>query len=326
MFKRLRYEYWPWYLFFLPALPVCILWMIRTRKFFYFTATNPAIPLGGFFGEKKMEILNCIPEKYKSKSQLLKPGEIPDYHQWKFPLILKPNVGERGNGVIKVSDISQLSLELSKINEDFILQEFCEDPYEYGVFYSRIPGSNDALISSITLKKFMEVEGDGKRTIEELMSANIRFQKQIKRLKKENPELLKVVLENGRRVCLEPRGNHCLGTEFVNANYLIHQDVIRVFDEIVAQYEGFNYGRFDLKAKSPESLRTGVGLTIFELNGVSSEPGHIYDSNYNLFKAYKDIARHWWRMGKIAQVNLKNGFKVSGINEFVQLAVKHFWK
>lgn len=326
MFNRLRYEYWPWYFFFLPVLPVCFYWMIRTRKWLYFTATNPSIPLGGFFGEKKLDILSNIPDQYKTKSILIKPGEIPELEDWKFPLILKPNVGERGNGVVKILNEKELEATMASIDEDHILQEFCDYPFEFGVFYSRIPGSKDSEISSITLKKFMDVTGDGSSSVEQLMSKCIRFRKQISRLRKENHDILKLIPKSGETIRLEPRGNHCLGTEFINANYLIDPQMVKVFDQIVESYNGFNYGRFDLKANSLDSLKTGEGLAIFELNGVSSEPGHIYDVEYNLYKAYRDVSKHWYRMGKIAQANIKLGQKVSTSKEFINLAVRHFWK
>ena len=30
-----------------------------------------------------------------------------------------------------------------------------------------------------------------------------------------------------------------------------------------------------------------------ELNGVSSEPGHIYDPKNTVWNAYRDLAKHW---------------------------------
>tara|TARA_B110000858_G_scaffold33941_1_gene37806 strand:+ start:833 stop:1060 length:228 start_codon:yes stop_codon:yes gene_type:complete len=42
--------------------------VIRTRKLLYFTAANPSIDMGGFFGERKDEILALIPNEYKASS------------------------------------------------------------------------------------------------------------------------------------------------------------------------------------------------------------------------------------------------------------------
>ena len=69
-------------------------------------------------------------------------------------------------------------------------------------------------------------------------------------------------------------------------------------------------GRFDLKVKNVDDLYLGKNIKIMELNGASSEPGHIYDSsNNNIFKAYKDLFSHWRRLSDIAKVNIDNGHK-----------------
>ncbi|MFT7230515.1 MAG: hypothetical protein ACI9GO_000984, partial [Bacteroidia bacterium] len=38
---------------FVPVMPVYFFGVLRTRKLLYFTAANPSIDMGGFFGEKK---------------------------------------------------------------------------------------------------------------------------------------------------------------------------------------------------------------------------------------------------------------------------------
>ena len=115
--------------------------------------------------------------------------------------------------------------------------------------------------------------------------------------------------DNGETVLLEPIGNHCRGTRFINYNHIIDQQLHDIFDSISRPIDGFYYGRYDLKVKSVHDLKKGNFIKIMELNGASSEPGHIYDSNYSLPSAYKDLMNHWKRLADISAVNIKNGLK-----------------
>ena len=55
---------------------------------------------------------------------------------------------------------------------------------------------------------------------------------------------------NIEKVLLEPIGNHCRGTRFINFNHVINEDLNTAFDKISLPIKGFYYGRFDLKAKT----------------------------------------------------------------------------
>ena len=59
-----------------------------------------------------------------------------------------------------------------------------------------------------------------------------------------------------------------------------------------------------------------------ELNGASSEPGHIYDSSFTLFKAYKDLLYHWKRLADISAINMEAGLKPVSFG----LIIKTYWK
>ena len=58
------------------------------------------------------------------------------------------------------------------------------------------------------------------------------------------------------------------------------------------QLPGFYYGRFDVKYKDWDSLLAGKNFSLMEINGVNAEPTHVYQPNYGLFKAYRDIFSH----------------------------------
>ena len=313
--KLTQFEYWPWWLFYLPVLPYWLYLAFKNRSLAYFSAANPGIELGGFFGESKSDILNLIDKKYLPLSfevnktsfdsllVLLASAGIS------YPLIAKPDVGERGNDVVKINNEDELAEYHNKINSKYIIQEFITYEVELGVLYSRIPGTNKGKVSSVTLKEFLSVTGDGVSTIRQLMQKSTRARFQIERLNKVLATEMNTVLPVNAKKILEPIGNHCRGTRFIDNNNLINEKLDKVFDEICLPIKGFYYGRFDLKVKSIDDLYEGKNIKIMELNGASSEPGHIYDSSNTVFKAYKDLLSHWKRLAEVSKVNMQLGFK-----------------
>jgi len=57
-------------------------------------------------------------------------------------------------------------------------------------------------------------------------------------------------------------------------------------------------------------LETGEGLRIIEINGVCSEPTHIYDPERGSYwSALKAITEHWTVIFRIARANRKKGIR-----------------
>ncbi len=314
--KFSRYEYWPFWLFYLPVLPYWLYLSIKNKSFAFFTAANPAIELGGFYGESKTEILSMIHSRYLpislTVSNTIKIEIVLENFKstlQNFPVVAKPDVGERGTKVTVIKCIDDLKKYHTESSSKYIIQEFIDYKIELGILYSRMPDSNTGKVSSITLKEFLSVTGDGKSTIKQLMQKNLRSRFQIKRLNKQLGEKMETILENGKVQILEPIGNHCRGTKFIDNNFLINEELNRVFDKICLPIKGFYYGRFDLKVKDIESLYQGENIKIMELNGASSEPGHIYEPSSTLLKAYKDLMYHWKLLALISAKNIKDGVK-----------------
>jgi len=316
-------------MFYLPVLPYWVYLSIRNRSFAYFSVANPGIDLGGFFGESKSEILSLIDKAYlpnsisvtnKSDFSIIKRNLLDN--RIDYPLIAKPDVGERGNDVCKVSDEKELLLYHTKADFNYIIQEFIDYDLEFGVLYSRLPNSERGEVSSVTLKEFLAVTGDGKSSIVALMQKSTRARFQIERLKKEMGDAIQRIPSNNEKILLEPIGNHCRGTRFINSNHIINEDLHKAFDKISLPIKGFYYGRFDLKAKTIGDFQKGNYIKIMELNGASSEPGHIYDNSYTLLRAYKDLLYHWKRLADISAINMKNGLKPV----LFGLIVKTYWK
>src|SRR5690606_12329970 len=103
---------------------------IRTRAPFFFSASNPGIPTGGMMGESKFDILSKIPKQYITKS-ILVDCTLPKDELLKllreeeliFPLIFKPDLGERGWMVERIFNVKDVTHYLQKVKTDFIVQK-----------------------------------------------------------------------------------------------------------------------------------------------------------------------------------------------------------
>jgi hypothetical protein len=330
LIRLINYEYWPFWILFFPAFFYWLYLGFKARSLAYFSAANPGIENGGVFGESKSDILKMIPDKYKPASVLvsesLQPADLISlFHKtgFQYPVICKPDKGEMGFKVKRVENESDLLIYLEETPVDFLIQEFITWSEEYGVLYYRLPNGKSG-ISSLVAKEFLSVTGDGVNTVEELMNYSDRARLQLDNFKREKPALLSIVPDNGLTLQLEPIGNHCRGTKFINANNSITPQMVAVFDTIAKNMDGFNYGRFDLKVKRIDDLYTGENIRIMEVNGCTSEPAHIYGEDMNLWKVYRDIFSNMKIVNQIAIANHKLGYPYVPIRKIVTETLQHF--
>jgi len=305
-------------------LPVIFIWLwfgLRARHLFFFSAVNPAIETGGVLGESKINILRRIPESVLPVTVFVPCGRpfasVLDEMKQKglrFPVIAKPNVGERGLLVTKIESEAQLHQYFRTNKIDFLIQEFVDLPFEWAVMHHRMPDTGEGRVTSVCIKAPLKVIGDGTSAIRDLMAANPRALLQLERFEKTAPDLLSQIPPKGEIVELEPIGNHCRGTKFLNGNHLIDEELHAVFNRIAAQMEGIYYGRFDMKCASVEAVRKGQ-FKVLEYNGIAAEPAHIYDPAYPLFKKYRDIYRHWKIIFDIYKIQRRRGEKGMTLRE-----------
>jgi hypothetical protein len=308
-----NWEYWPWYIANIPVFFMVLWFALRARKLFFFSAVNPAIETGGVWGESKFEILESIPLSYRPTTLFFKK-EMPfekvladmENAGQQFPLIAKPNVGERGFLVSKIESPEELSDYLAKNKVDFLLQDFLPGPLELSVLHYLPPGASSGATTSICIKNFLEVRGDGASTIRALMEKNPRAKLQVERFEKDFPNLLGQVPGQGEQVLLEPIGNHCRGTTFLNGNYLIDEQLMQIFDKVMAEMNDIHYGRFDLRCSSVAALKNG-NFKVMEFNGIAAEPAHIYDPAIPVWKKYQVMWSHWNIIYRLYRTQQKRG-------------------
>ncbi|HMP29271.1 MAG TPA: ATP-grasp domain-containing protein [Saprospiraceae bacterium] len=316
VYKIINYEYWPWWTLYVLLIPYYLYLAIKAKSLVFFSNVNPGLENSGFKNYSKFEVLKKLPTELYPHTCLIENKNCDFKHEIDFPCILKPDIGERGKGVSLIRDFNEFNAYLANADERVIYQDFANYPYEATIFYVRLPFQKSGNITSFTTKQFLCVEGDGVSTVKDLLMADKRGAMQIPRL---DLKILTVVPGIGEVFQVEPIGNHCRGTKFVNANHLISPDLINSFDAICKSIEGFNYGRFDLKYKSLEDLRLGKNFKVVELNGVSADPAHIFDQSTGLSGSIKAIIEHWKAMAIISIENTKRGIRPVTVSAILKL-------
>jgi hypothetical protein len=220
-----------------------------------------------------------------------------------YPLIVKPDIGFRGLLVKKIEEEKDLIAYIKKYPIDIIIQEFLPHEFECGIFYYRHPEEDAGHISSITLKEFLSIKGDGKLSIRELVKSNSRTCLYYPLIKDDPLIKWDVILKKNQIMRLSAIGNHSKGTKFINGNHLITKELEKSLDTLNHQVDGWFYGRLDVKYHSLEDLYQGK-FKVLELNGILAEPTHIYDSAHSSYwQALKTIRTHWKQLYKIARYN-----------------------
>jgi len=322
--KLFHWEYWPVWTVYWPVFIYWVILSIRERSLFFFMATNPGMENGGLFGVSKMSINDKLPSAYLPVMRLLYPDHTEaEVKAWlaenglQYPLFLKPDVGERGLEVTRIEHYADIRRWFSAHPVMAILQEAIIRPVEVGLLYYRIPGETKGYISSFMLREMLTMTGDGVHTLAQLIEASPRARLQKERMQKKFTALWDNILPEGEQIILEHVGNHNRGTTFININHLICDQLLQVFDNLSHQVKdgGIYFGRYDIKCDSIEDLIEGKNFTIIELNGVASEPAHIYDPDFKLLEAYKVVLRQWKVIHTISRKNHQLGIAYLPVKE-----------
>jgi membrane protein DedA with SNARE-associated domain len=328
-----RWEFWPAWLFYVPVTAYIAWLAVRHRGLSTISAANPGIPDGGIAGESKFEILNRLPSEWTVPSILVQRGTPMDrLHRlrteclaraWALPLILKPDVGQRGAAVRLIQTWASAADYLETFSAAVVAQPYHPGPFEAGIFYHRLPGCARGRILSITDKRFPVLIGDGVSTIEALIWSHPRFRLQAATFLARHADSSTRVLEVGERFPLAIAGNHCQGTLFRDGRHLLTPALEQRVDEIARSYAGFFVGRFDIRYSDVEAFMAGRDLSIVELNGVTSESTDIYDPDGSLFQAYRQMFRQWRIIFDIGAANRARGARASSFTRLLTIAHVH---
>lgn len=327
-----RWEFWPAWAVYGPLLPALAWYALRHGGATVFTAANPGIPHGGLAGESKWEILRRLPADAVVPTALIPPGPAPERRAallaaervaGPYPMILKPDVGERGAGVRLVRGRPEALAALAAEPAALLAQKYHPGPFEAGIFYVRTPGARSGRIFSVTDKSFPVAVGDGVRTLRELIESHPRLRLQAPVFLARLGARAARVPHAGASVALGVAGNHCQGTMFLDGRGLITPELTLAFDRIAGAVPGFFFGRFDVRYADREELRAGRGFAAVELNGVGSESTNIYDPSTGFWRAQRVLREQWRLAYEIGAENIRRGARATPAKELLHAAISH---
>ena len=319
---------------YVTVIPVVLFWLyqsLRMRDLAFFTQINPGLYMGGMYGTSKLEINKNLPNALLPLTSLIELDTLDSstvLHRMKqlaisFPIILKPDVGERGLNVFKIDDQEELETAIPAFQSDALLQEYVDYPLEISVLCYSMPRSNESGVTSVCVKEFLSVHGNGTDTLGQLIDNKPRALLQKERLSRFFD--MNRIPDDRETVLLEHIGNHNRGTKFQNATNVDRTALGKVFIPLLEQMDGVTFGRFDVRARSMEDLQLGNHFRVLEFNGVNSEPVHIYDPEYPVWKAYRDFWNQWSLLRKIAVEQKKLGIN-SQPTGVTYNAFRDYWK
>ena len=324
--RWINWEFWPARLFYIPVGLNYVRLGLKYRGFNLPTISNPGMLTGGLVGESKQAILEDLygtsPE-FTARSALIARGTpearmaafdaLRRAHELNLPVVLKPNVAQRGSGFKLVRQPEEARDYLARVTGDVVLQDYAPGPREIGIFYYRFPDEMRGRIFAITEKAFPEILGDGQRSVEELIRADARAVIMASTYLKRHDAIRGKVLAAGERLKLVEAGNHCQGCIFRDGMHLWSAALEERIDRISRQLPGFFIGRYDLRYASDDDIRRGENFKILELNGASSEATSIYDARNSIFRAYATLFRQWDLVFAIGAANRKLGHRPAAL-------------
>lgn len=321
--RMLHHEWWPAWLWYLPLVPFLLGLAVRHRGVALFTCCNPGIENGGgWVGESKHAIMKALGDHPAVLPTLLVPRGTPEERlatlvrgleshprPFDFPVILKPDAGQRGHAVKLARTPEDARAYLAAMTAPAACQPYHPGPAEFGVLWARTPGSpRSGRIYSINRKTFPVLVGDGSRTIEALIAAHPRFRLQAEVFLTRLGDSCLLIPAAGEAVRLSLSGNHAQGTLFADGADLITPDLERTIDALALGFTGgLDLGRFDIRCADEDALKRGEGLAIIELNGVTSEAANLYDPARSTAWAYGVLFGLWNRLYKLGAERRRAG-------------------
>lgn len=330
-----RYEFWPTWFFYTPVVVQSLWHSLRYGDICLPLIANPSIWLSGMVGESKQDILDLAGTDAKQwilpfttlrrntsdlQLQFRDAKDALAETHLTYPLVAKPDRGCRGAGVKLIKNDNQLKkyIESFPAGADYLLQKKSDYEAEAGVFWMRYPGEKKGKVFSITLKYAPYVIGDGIKTLDELIDSDDRASKVSHLYKSRHPEKLDIVIPKGHKFQLAFAGSHSRGSIFKDGNQYISEGLTQKLDEIFDDFDGFHYGRLDIKFKDIDSLMAGEHFQIIEINGASSEATHIWDSKTPLSEIFKTLLFQYKTLYKIGYLQKQAGHKTPSLKTLFQ--------
>ncbi|MFM2587516.1 D-alanine--D-alanine ligase [Vibrio sp. TBV020] len=329
------FEFLPAWFFYTPVVMQSAALSLFHRDWALPLIANPAIKLSGMVGESKHDIFHSAGEQTKpwilpfitltkstepTNTLLAVAKERLTEAKLTYPLVAKPDLGCRGVGVKLIHNDEQLQSYIQSFPRSgrFLLQQKSEHSAEAGVFYVRQPGEARGKIISITLKYSPRVVGDGISTLKELIEKCPRAGKLKHLYLPRHTDQLNYVIPKEDEFQLAFAGSHSRGAIFRDGNQFITEKLETKLDEILGDFDGFHYGRLDVKFGDIQSLMEGDGFDILEINGASSEAAHIWDSDTPLSNIFSTLLKQYRLLYQIGSKQKQQGHQTPTLGALLQ--------
>lgn len=323
-----RWEFWPAWLYYLPIVAWILLLGLRHLRPTVFTAANSALDAGGVVGEHKFQALAPLQHNAPDLAAVctrIAAGDGPLRHTAAlrfaevhgYPVVLKPDIGQRGRGVFIARNAAAVHDYLARFNGAVIAQQYI-DGDEFGIFIARMPDQPQVQVLSIVHKTFPQVTGDGQRSLQQLILDDARARLIADTLFARWAEDLQRVPDSGESIALVEIGAHCRGSLFLDATARVTPALVATLTRLADAVPGYAFGRLDLRAPSIEHLQRGDGLRVLELNGVTAESAHIYHPGTPLLVGYAAMFRQWALAFRVGAARARDGAPVTGPVELLR--------
>jgi hypothetical protein len=330
-----HWEQWHYNLKYALLAPVWLWYSLKARSFYFFAPANPTLTFGGFEGGPKKEIYEHLPSGLYPRTIYIDPSLSLEELESRmaegrlvFPIAVKPNIGMMGLMFRKIDNMEELALYHHTMTVTYLLQELVTYPIEVSVFYYRFPGKEQGRITGFVKKEALEITGNGRETLEQLMRQfEDRPGFKAEEWKNKHRSRLQEIIPEGEVFKLSWVANLSRGARLVSLEKERDERLLRVFDRLGHDAKHLYYGRYDIKCTSVEDLKAGKNFCILEFNGAGAEPHHVYGNGNSLFQAFAIIAHHWNVLYRIAKYHNKKGKKYPRLKEglhFTRTANRHF--
>jgi hypothetical protein len=232
-----------------------------------------------------------------------------NYNHYQYPLAVKPDIGRMGFMFRRIDNLTQLDKYHNLMPSKYIIQQWINYPIEVSVFYYRFPDQPKGIITGFIRKEFLQVTGDGKSTLWELIQNYGRVQFRLEEMIAKHKHRLNEVISKDEIYILSNALNLSRGGMLINIEHEKDESLLKVFDDLSHYTKYFYYGRYDIKCTSVEDLKQGRNFSILEFNGSGAEPHHAYGNGNTLLQAHKIFLHHWKMLYQISKYNHHHGIK-----------------
>lgn len=314
--KNLTWEQLPWQIQFLPSI-IKYIPVVGIAN-----VINPDIGgLSGMVGASKAHLNTKVNQDFRPKDFVFAAGTTVEQMQQiiteqkiSFPLFIKPVQGERAAGVQFVpNETAFLALEID-LNRSYLVEEAIMSQGEFCVNVVRGLRTKKFGVLALTERVIPKVIGDGVSTIKQLIAllelTELQKQKIIEALE---TEFLAKVLEQNISQTVVRTASISYGTEYVKLNLTPEQKKLleHQINQMLLPADGFNIGRFDLKADNLDALLKGDCLVV-ELNGIGGMPTHVYETHLSIEQKQMILDEYFDLLQNFSLQQIERGLKPLG--------------